>query len=60
MRVSANTPDPSFLVELAAAIGWTREEATQALGEWILSSEPGRVLRASLRREARNRVGEAA
>jgi hypothetical protein len=57
-----NGPDtaPNFTAELAAAFGWTTEEASRELGRWILSSEPGRLLQVSLRREGRNRIDEAA
>ena len=60
MNPSANTTDPSFLTELATKFGWSADEAMRALGEWMLGTGPGRVLRASLHREERNRVGEAA
>jgi hypothetical protein len=52
--------DPTFIDELAVAFGWTTEEARRELGRWILSSEPGRLLRVSLRREGRNPIDEAA
>ena len=37
-------PSPDFLDHLRDVFGWSREEATAALGDFILSSRAGRAL----------------
>jgi hypothetical protein len=37
-------PTPDFLDHLRDVFGWSREEATAALGDFILSSPAGRAL----------------
>lgn len=44
-------PIPSFLDHLRDTFGWTAEEATRALGEWMLGTEVGRALRVRATRE---------
>jgi len=39
---------PDFLTHLQRAFGWSEEQAIQALGDYITSTEAGRALRRAL------------
>lgn len=39
--------EPSFLLQLCDVFGWMPDQATLALGEWLLASDAGLALRRS-------------
>lgn len=53
-------PAPDFLTHLGQAFGWSEEQAIEALGAYILSTEAGRALRRELDLAACNPSGVAA
>jgi hypothetical protein len=57
-REGAEQPASSLLIHLQDAFGWSGEEALEALGAYLMSSEPG--LRLRQEQESGNRRSRAA
>jgi hypothetical protein len=55
----ASTIAPDFLEHLSSTLGLSAEEVLRVGGEWLLSTEAGKVLRATMRR-GRSSADEAA
>jgi hypothetical protein len=55
---TTGAPAPDFLAHLEEAFGWSEQQACDALGAYLMSTEAGRALRHDL--EACNRSSRAA